>query len=67
VVINIDAIRNQPSVRLPGLYFTALRLRRLRLLCAGGFRREAVFLGFFLVTFYDAAFIYCELQLILHY
>jgi len=59
---------NQPIVRLPGLYFTALRLRRFRLFRAGGFRREVVFLDFFLVTFfYDAAFINSDLHLILHY
>jgi hypothetical protein len=59
---------NQPSVRLPALYFTAPRVRRLRLFWAEGFRREVVFLDFFMVTFfYDAAFIYGELQLILHY
>jgi hypothetical protein len=50
VVINIDAITNQPSVRFFDLYFLGLRDRCLRLLCAGGFRREVVFLDFFLVT-----------------
>jgi hypothetical protein len=43
---------NQPTARLPGLYFTALRVRRLRLFRAEDFRREAVFLDFFLVTFF---------------
>jgi hypothetical protein len=56
------------GARLPGLYFTALRVRRLRLFRAEDFRRDVVFLDFFLVTFiYDAAYINSDLRLILHY
>ena len=45
----------QRTVCLVGLYFIALRGRRLRCFRVGALRREVVFVDFFLVTFYGCS------------